>query len=81
MASCSPDAESGELLEMMTELPPLETNCEKCGGAGMLRPRREGTVIYQGGQCDTCRGAGKLPTEAGNAVIAFIRNQQRARNL
>lgn len=51
----------------------LEEVCGECTGTGFVPSRREAHVIYQGGQCHDCRGAGTLLTEDGRRLLAFLR--------
>lgn len=68
-------------------LPPLEEPCPGCGGQGTVknhawdewRAKRargeEARPPYQPERtpCRSCHGQGGVPTEAGRAVIAFVR--------
>ncbi|WP_082438831.1 MULTISPECIES: hypothetical protein [unclassified Sphingomonas] len=63
---------------MSNELPVLEEMCTECGGAGMVRPRMIGRTTHDGGLCQPCRGAGYIPTAAGEAIIRLIQHATKA---
>lgn len=58
--------------EVPDRLPELEVRCERCGG--------EGGVSYSGGRVDTCyrcHGAGHIPTDFGERVLALMQHHFR----
>ena len=65
----------------MTQLPPLEEPCPDCNGAGGRDPVRAQNIITMGGPCNTCRGIGWMPTEAGNQILALVRHERSKGNL
>ncbi len=64
----------------MTELPPLLTTCKACGGTGRPPDRSPAMTDANGNvwmtfgrHCESCDGAGRVPTEAGYAVLELVR--------
>jgi len=54
--------------KMDQKLPSLEARCEHCGGIGFfgIGARRR--------RCGLCDGAGHIPTEFGERVLALMRH-------
>jgi DnaJ-class molecular chaperone len=57
--------------KQLESLPALETVCERCGGKGGREEVREWHDCYR------CNGAGHVPTEFGELVLALIRHNLR----
>ena len=53
-------------------LPVLEIACDTCGGDGGEH-WKNGTRLF----CTRCGGAGRIPTEAGQAVLSLVQNNLR----
>jgi hypothetical protein len=58
-------------------LAPLEVPCEVCGGEGVLRPDYFSPPREVG--CHACDGFGRVPTELGARVLAFVSARLRLR--
>lgn len=61
----------------MMELPELDETCTTCGGLGEIGGRKGPPVWESAVQCATCRGAKRVPTEAGKAILAFLAKHRR----
>ncbi len=51
---------------------PLEERCNHCGGKGWYSSEKMGRS-----RCGFCNGAGYVPTETGEAVLALMRHNFR----
>lgn len=47
----------------------LARRCKSCGGAGYT----DSESFHEGVPCEDCNGIGAVPTEAGMAVLRFVR--------
>lgn len=58
-----------------TDLPPLESPCERCEGAGGFWS--DGGYGDEWRRCHQCHGAGHVPTPFGERVLALMRHNFR----
>lgn len=61
-------------------LPVLEEPCSNCGGKGQIEGKRTGHMVQLGGPCETCRGVGWMPTDAGRQIIQLMLHERRKGN-
>jgi len=60
-------------VESLADLPELEAVCNQCDGSGEV-----GEVgTYQTFDCSECGGAGFIPTEFGEKVLALVQHNLR----
>jgi DnaJ-class molecular chaperone len=57
--------------ETDTGLPDLETQCDRCGGDGTIRPRGDTE------SCPRCDGTGYRLTAAGEVIVALMNRHFR----
>lgn len=56
------------------ELPPLEEPCDACGGSG-ASPPGNGYEMRASLSCAKCKGHKVAPTEAGRAILDFVKKR------
>jgi RecJ-like exonuclease len=66
----------GPIADGIGELPALETLCEACNGKGQIESYRIERVVYSGGECEKCRGAGTITTEDGKRLWSFMERRR-----